>query len=479
MISQIKVRQTEKSEREKEYVKSTRAGFRVLFIVFCIIPLIAPAQASQSRAQAVRKSAVYVCVMDPDVKSAKPGKCPRCGMLLRRESDEPRPSAANSPGPQPDSTAVSPKPFQIPDTTVYDQDGKKLHFYTDLIKGKTVAINFIFTTCTTICPPLTATFRKLQQELGERVGRDLQLISISVDPATDVPERLKAYSDKFKAGPGWAFVTGDKQELDLLLKSLGASVGDKKDHTPMVLIGNDKAAYWTRTYGLAPVNTLLKAITGADAGHARPDAAQVPMPGAREVTTSGESLAEKRVAVEASASASSQRKDEADRDKTPAQTAASYFPNTVLFTQNNQPVHFFDDLLKGKVVLINFMFTTCTGVCPAMTSNLLKVQEYLGQSVGKNVNLISISVDPTVDTPEALNKYTQNYKVKPGWYFLTGKKEDVDIVLRKVGGFVKDRNDHTSLLIIGNVETGQWVKLFAMSRPAQIADVVIKLAESK
>src|SRR6185295_9494228 len=86
--------------------------------------------------------------------------------------------------------------LRIPDTVVYDQDGKKLHFYTDLVKGKTVAINFIFTTCATICPPLTATFRKVQQELGGRKGSDVQLISISVDPVTDVPERLKAFSAK-------------------------------------------------------------------------------------------------------------------------------------------------------------------------------------------------------------------------------------------------------------------------------------------
>src|SRR4026208_2489855 len=81
----------------------------------------------------------------------------------------------------------------IPDVAVVDQDGNKLHFYTDLIKGKTVAINFIFTNCTTICPPLAATFARLQKELGEKAGKDVHLISISVDPLTDTPERLKAW----------------------------------------------------------------------------------------------------------------------------------------------------------------------------------------------------------------------------------------------------------------------------------------------
>jgi protein SCO1/2 len=89
------------------------------------------------------------------------------------------------------------------------------------------------------------------------------LISISVDPATDVPERLKAFAGKFKAGPGWTFVTGSKPDVDLLLKALGAAVSDKNDHTPMVLVGNEPAGYWTRSYGLAPPAVLVKVITDA------------------------------------------------------------------------------------------------------------------------------------------------------------------------------------------------------------------------
>ena len=157
---------------------------------------------------------------------------------------------------QKDATA----PLRIPDATVYDQNGKKLKFYTDLVKGKTVAINFIFTTCTAICPALTATFRRVQQQLGDRVGQDVHLISVSVDPTTDVPERLKEYAAKFKAGPGWTFVTGDKVEIDSVLRALGTAGADKNDHTPMVLIGNDSAADWSRTYGLSPPSRLVELI---------------------------------------------------------------------------------------------------------------------------------------------------------------------------------------------------------------------------
>ena len=150
---------------------------------------------------------------------------------------------------------------KIPDVRIYDQNGKQLHFYTDLVKGKTVAINFIFTTCTNICPPLTATFRRVQQNLIER-KLDVQLITISVDPTEDTPERLHAFAEKFKAEPGWTFVTGDKTEIDSLLKGLGAFVTDKNDHTAMIMIGNDNVNYWTRAYGLSPPSTLVDLIAG-------------------------------------------------------------------------------------------------------------------------------------------------------------------------------------------------------------------------
>ena len=154
----------------------------------------------------------------------------------------------------------------IPDVPVLDQHGNKLHFYTDLIKDKTVAINFIFTNCTTICPPLAATFARLQKEMGDRVGKDIHLISISVDPVTDTPERLKAWGAKFKAGPGWTFVTGEKQEMDKLLNALGAAVSKREDHTPAMIIGNDAKGVWTRTYGLAKINQIRSVIDDVMAG---------------------------------------------------------------------------------------------------------------------------------------------------------------------------------------------------------------------
>jgi cytochrome oxidase Cu insertion factor (SCO1/SenC/PrrC family) len=232
--------------------------------------------AAKKKKKAAAAAAVYTCPMHPEVKSSKAGRCPKCGMDLRLAEKTPAAheghahEAEPTPTPSPaatvgatSTTTIAPNSLKIPDTTVINQHGEKLNFYTDLVRGKTVAINFVFTTCTTICPPLTATFRKVQQELGARVGQDIQLISVSVDPTTDVPQRLKEFSEKFKVAPGWTFVTGSKPEIDQLLVALGAATADKNDHTPMLLIGNDAAGYWTRTYGLAPAATLVKVINDA------------------------------------------------------------------------------------------------------------------------------------------------------------------------------------------------------------------------
>ena len=216
---------------------------------------------SESRPQ---KFARYACPMHPDVKSSRQGKCPKCGMKLRligNKADNPA-DPADEPAIEASADRASISSSRIPDVAVYDQEGKQIRFYSDLVKGKTVAINFIFTTCTTICPPLTATFRRVQQELAERAPQ-VSLISVSVDPTTDTPARLREFAAKFKAAPGWTFVTGNKVEIDSLLKALGVAVADKNDHTPMVLIGNEPSNYWTRAFGLSSPAALVKEITQA------------------------------------------------------------------------------------------------------------------------------------------------------------------------------------------------------------------------
>jgi len=214
--------------------------------------------------QQQKATVVYTCPMHPEVKSQKRGKCPKCKMDLVKQT-----SAAVSESSE-KVVAESGKSLNIPDVEVLDQDGHVRHFYSDLIKGKTVAVNFIFTNCTTICPPLGATFARVQRELGEKVGKDVYFISVSVDPLTDTPERLKAWGAKFKAGPGWTFVTGNKEEIDRLLRALGASAARREDHTPSVIIGNDDKDVWTRTYGLASASQMVSVIDNVTKGAVQP-----------------------------------------------------------------------------------------------------------------------------------------------------------------------------------------------------------------
>lgn len=140
---------------------------------------------------------------------------------------------------------------------VVDQNGKQLNFYADLIKQKTVAINIIFTSCTSSCPLSTAVFRQVQKKPGVQ---EAQLISISIDPVYDTPDKLLAFSKKFNAQPGWAFITGEKIVISGLLKSFGVYTVDKNEHSNMVIVGNDASHTWTRLYGFPQADEIISAL---------------------------------------------------------------------------------------------------------------------------------------------------------------------------------------------------------------------------
>jgi protein SCO1 len=159
---------------------------------------------------------------------------------------------------QPAAEAAAPP--RIPDVDCLDQNGKRLRFHSDLVKGKVVVISFIFTRCTAMCPIIGEGVARLQTALGDRAGRDVQLISVSTDPVTDTPEKLKAWGARLKAKEGWTMVTGEKAEMDRLLKVLTGGVSGNKTHEPLLLIGNEATNVWKESYAYESPARIIQQI---------------------------------------------------------------------------------------------------------------------------------------------------------------------------------------------------------------------------
>jgi protein SCO1/2 len=157
---------------------------------------------------------------------------------------------------------------------------------------------------------------------------------------------------------------------------------------------------------------------------------------------------------------------------------ARYFPDVLVQTHEGARVRFYDDLIRGKVALINFMFTTCTNQCPLATANLVKVQQALGDRVGRDIVMMSVTVDASTDTPAALKRYSQRYGTRPGWYFVTGRQQDLDLIRQRLGVLDRavDKTQHTGILVFGNDATGQWAATPAQARPTSIVRSVMRLA---
>ncbi len=152
-----------------------------------------------------------------------------------------------------------------------------------------------------------------------------------------------------------------------------------------------------------------------------------------------------------------------------ARWGAGYFPNVTLTTQDGEQVRFYDDLVKGRIVAINLIYTTCKYACPLETARLSQVAKLLGDRMGRDVFFYSITIDPDHDTPQVLKEYAAKYQAGPGWTFLTGTKGDIEAISKKLGLYSEpdpsNPDGHTPMLVIGNEETGQWMRNSALDNP--------------
>lgn len=324
----------------------------------------------------------------------------------------PAPAPAEAP-PAPDARALAlPAP---PDLTFTDQDGHPVALRALLAEPQPTAIQFIYTQCGMICPLMGAGFAGLQaQEPG------LRLISISIDPANDTPEALRAWGERVGRKPGWTLLTGDPADTEALLHAWNLYSPVISEHAPVALLGQTDR--WYQVHGLAaPAD--LRAVLGRLAG---PDNA----------------------------------------------AARAWFTDTTLTDQDGRRYRFYTDLVAGRSVVINGFYSTCQGSCPAVNGNLSAVATVLGDRLGRDVEFLSISLVPDVDTPEKLRAYAQRFGSPRGWRFLTGSPAEVEAVLRKLGLYTDDIESHSPVVLVGNDRTGLWKKALGFSAPDALAATV-------
>ena len=160
-------------------------------------------------------------------------------------------------------------------------------------------------------------------------------------------------------------------------------------------------------------------------------------------------------------------------------TQARYFPNVELTSHLGKKVRFYDDLIKDKIVVINFMYAQCAGICPGITANLLKVQKLLGNRVGRDIFMYSITLKPEEDSAKELREYAEMHGVKPGWLFLTGKPDEVDMLRRRLGfsdtnpKLDKDKSNHIGMVRYGNEPRQWWAMCPGQAHAEWIVDSIL------
>jgi cytochrome oxidase Cu insertion factor (SCO1/SenC/PrrC family) len=361
--------------------------------------------------------------------------------------DAPAHSAPAAPASAAPSSEAPVKPPTIPDEELVDQDGRTVRFYSDLVRGKVVAIQFIFTTCASVCPPLGTAFATLRAR-----EPDVQFISVSVDPVTDTPERLNAWCRRFGAGPNWRLVTGAKPAVDRVLRALRAYDANKNEHTPLFLLGDDRGGKWRRVHGLATPETIARVIT-AIRGDSPSKADSMPDP--------------KPADTQPSSAASAPERGARSRGR-----GRRYFTDTLLVDQHGAQLKLYTDLISDRVVAVNFFFTSCKNTCPVLMDKFQKLQQSFQDRMGRDLVLLSISVDPARDDVARLKGFADGLGARADWHLVTGTADDLKVVQSRFGQLLDSPDQHTNVIFVGNERTGLWKKLNGLSPVEQLIPLV-------
>jgi protein SCO1 len=372
----------------------------------------------------------------------------------------------------------------FPDVKVVTHDGRSLSFYDDLIKDKIFVINFLFTTCKDFCPLAAARLSELQDKLGDAMGRDVFFYSISVDPETDTPERLKEYAKTFGAGPGWLFLTGKPEDIKVIRYKLGDRGKTLSEHRNEVLLGNGGTGAWARSNLLIDIASLAASARGMDPQWRAPADAQrtphtITFGLADFAARPGEALYRRLCAgchtvgkgtkVGPDLAGVAERRDRdwllqfisnpeklrAQKDPVALGLAASFptvrmpplgiTPNDagdllayVALLEQQQArraplaslygltthagARLTPEALKDSPVAVFFGFTHCPDVCPTTLMDWSNVLEGLGKD-GDRLKVLFVSIDGERDTPAALASYLGSFD--PRITALTGSAADI------------------------------------------------------
>jgi protein SCO1 len=372
----------------------------------------------------------------------------------------------------------------FPDVELVTHEGRTLRFYDDLIKDKVFVISFLYTTCRDFCPLQAARLSELQDKLGDAMGHDVFFYSISIDPETDTPERLKEYAKAFGAGPGWVFLTGKPEDIKALRYKLGDRGKTLSEHRNEILLGNGGTGEWARSNVLGDIASLAASVRSMDPKWRAPPSAQrtphtITFGLADFATRPGEALyrrlcagchtvgkgskvgpdlagiAERREREWLLRFISNPEKLRAQKDPIALGLVAS-FPTVRMPPMGITPTDASDLLayvalleaqrakqapleslyaltthtgaplapaaLKGKPVAVFFGFTHCPDVCPTTLMDWSNVLEGLGKD-GDRLKVLFVSVDAERDTPAALASYLGSFD--PRITALTGSAADV------------------------------------------------------
>jgi protein SCO1 len=377
----------------------------------------------------------------------------------------------------------------IPNVDVVTQDGKTLKFYDDLIKDKVFVISFLYTTCRDLCPLSAARLAELQEKLGDSMGKDIFLYSLSIDPETDTPDRLKEYANTFRAGPGWLFLTGKRQDIDAIRYKLGERSKTLSDHRNEILLGNGTTSEWARNNVLGDINNLAHTVRSMDPKWRGKSVATTVAPDAvlfDFASRPGYALFKRlcagchtvgggdRVGPDLQGVADRRDRDwlinfiadpqKMRREKDPTalalvakyptvrmpplgigendaadllaymgaeqQPAFSLRPLAALTT--HQGKRFSLDYLKGQPTAVVFGFTHCPDVCPTTLLDWSNVLANLGPDADR-LKVLFVSVDTERDTPEALKAYMGSFDRRIT--ALTGTAAEVSAVARAFDAF--------------------------------------------